>query len=396
MSQSLRANLRTLPRTAWILYAGTFINRFGSFVVPFLILYLSDKGYSPAAAGAAVAAYGFGNLFSTALGGFLADRIGRRGTIALSMFSAAAALVALSQAEGLPLITSLIFLCGLTAELYRPAASALLADVTPEGQRLTAFAVYRLAINAGVAAGPAVAGLLARKSFFYIFLGDAITCVLYGIIALVALPAGRGGTAREERKSEFFSTIALDRPFLLFLVSSTLISFVFFQFESTFALHVRASGYSTAVYGALVSLNGIVIVFLELWMTTVTRRFHVRRVMALGYFLVGAGFAVNLGAPTIPLLVGGVLLWTMGEIVSSPVAGAFVADLAPAHLRGRYMGAWGVTWSLGLMLGPGLGSMIYAWSADALWMLCGALGILSAGLILIEPVRARATAAPHP
>lgn len=56
--QGLLANLRALPRTAWVLFAGTFINRFGGFVVPFLTLYLTGQGYSTDAAGLAVGAYG--------------------------------------------------------------------------------------------------------------------------------------------------------------------------------------------------------------------------------------------------------------------------------------------------------------------------------------------------
>src|SRR6187431_2461907 len=93
------ANLRSLPRAAWVLFVGTFINRFGGFVVPFLTLYVTRQGYSVAAAGLAVSAYGVGNLCASFLGGHLADRLGRRDTIVLSMFGAAATMMLLSQAH---------------------------------------------------------------------------------------------------------------------------------------------------------------------------------------------------------------------------------------------------------------------------------------------------------
>src|SRR5439155_2885626 len=96
---NLRQNLRALPPAAWILFGGTFVNRFGTFVMPFLVLYLTRSGYSIAQAGLAGGAYGGGHMIASMLGGHLADRIGRRNTIALSMFASAAAMLALSQAR---------------------------------------------------------------------------------------------------------------------------------------------------------------------------------------------------------------------------------------------------------------------------------------------------------
>src|SRR5438132_1422035 len=186
----LIANLKALPRPAWILFLGTFLNKFGTFVIPFLVIYMKSQGFSPGQAALAISAYGMGHFAASGLGGYLADRIGRRKTIALSMFSGALAMVLLSQARSLHLILMLSALAGLTGELYRPASSALLADLVPAGQRVTAYAAYRMAFNAGWAFGPATAGFLANHSFFWLFLGDALTSVLYGIVALVALPHG--------------------------------------------------------------------------------------------------------------------------------------------------------------------------------------------------------------
>src|ERR1051326_8228641 len=101
---SLRESLRALPRTAWILFLGTFLNKFGTFVLPFLTIYMTRLGYSTAQAGLAVAAYGVGSLCAAFWGGYLADRLGRRKTIVLSMFSGAAAMLLLSQARALPAI----------------------------------------------------------------------------------------------------------------------------------------------------------------------------------------------------------------------------------------------------------------------------------------------------
>jgi MFS family permease len=142
---TLLQSLKSLPRPAWILYAGTFLNRFGSFVIPFLVIYLRERGFPEGHVAIALVAYGVGHLAASAIGGYLSDRIGRRKTIALSMFSSAASMLVLSQASHFPAIVAFTALTGLTAEMYRPASSALLTDLVSPAQRVTAFAAYRWA-----------------------------------------------------------------------------------------------------------------------------------------------------------------------------------------------------------------------------------------------------------
>jgi MFS family permease len=379
---TLREGIRSLPAPVWILSAGTFVNRFGSFVAVFLVLYLRDRGYSIAEAGLVVSFYGVGNVIAAGVGGWTADRFGRRNALALSMFSSAATLLLLSQATSLPLIILLTTLAGLTGEMYRPAAAALLTDLTPAGERIPAFALNRLAINLGFAAGPAVAGLLAERSFFLLFLGDALTSAAFGVIALTTLPEGVRVRRGEERRGEAVRTMLRDRAFLFFLVSSVLGAFVYFQSQTTFPLHVRASGLSDADYGLLISLNGLAIVLFELPLVAITQRFPYRPVLTLGSLLVGLGFALNAVANDLPELAFTVLIWTLGEIIYAPVASAYVADIAPEHLRGRYQGAWGLTWGLAYVFAPALGAAIFAWSSDGLWLICGLLGLAAALLLL--------------
>ncbi|HEX2435002.1 MAG TPA: MFS transporter [Gaiellaceae bacterium] len=393
---TLREGIRSLPAPVWILCAGTFVNRFGSFVAVFLVLYLRSRGYSIAEAGLVVSFYGVGNVIAAGVGGWTADRFGRRNALALSMFSSAVTLLLLSQAESLPLIIVLTTLAGLTGEMYRPAAAALLTDLTPAGERIPAFALNRLAINLGFAAGPAVAGLLAERSFFLLFLGDALTSAAFGVIALTTLPEGVRVRRGEERRGEAVRTMLHDRAFVFFLVSSVLGAFVYFQSQTTFPLHVRASGLSDADYGLLISLNGLAIVLFELPLVAITQRFPYRPVLTVGSLLVGLGFALNAVANDLPELALTVLIWTLGEIIYAPVASAYVADIAPEHLRGRYQGAWGLTWGLAYVFAPAVGAAIFAWNADGLWLICGLLGLAAALLLLAaRPPRVHPASAPH-
>jgi MFS family permease len=363
------------------------VNRFGSFVSVFLVLYLVDAGFSPAQAGLAASAYGAGHLSSAIVGGYLADRLGRRGAIAISMFGAAGMAMALSQARSLGLVVALTGLFGFASELYRPASAALLADVVPEGRRLTAFAGYRLAINAGFAFGPAVAGYLAGRSFFLLFVGEALSSAVLGVVALAALPEGVRSRRSEERRGETIRAIRSDRGFQLFLLATVLAAFVSFQAMSTLPLHVRASGLGAEIYGWLIALNGILIVALEFPTVGFTRRFAAPRIIAAGVALYGFGFALTTWARTAPQLALTVVIWTFGEMVAAPVASAYVADLAPTHLRGRYQGAFSLMFGVAFVLAPALGTRLFAWSPNVLWLTCGVLGLLSAAMTLASPQR---------
>ncbi len=380
---SLRQNLRSLPPTAWVLFGGTFVNRLGTFVMPFITLYLTQRGFSVPQAGLALAMYGVGGVGAQFLGGWLADRIGRRNAIGFSMLGASVITLVLWQASSLAMVYALMLLLALVAEMHRPAASALIADLVPSEQRVTAFAVFRLAINVGWAFGLTLGGLLADRSFDYLFIGDAVTSAAFGVISLIALPHGTRTSRHEERHLNGATrTILADRGFLLFLGSILIGAAIYMQNVSTFPLHVRAAGYSTSVYGALQALNGVIVVLLELPITTLTGPRSRTRMIALGALLIGLAFASLVVARSIPALAAMVLVWTLGEIISSPVSSAFVADRSPEHTRGRYQASLGVMFALGAIVGPTIGTVTYAFNPDVLWIGCGVAGVLAAALAL--------------
>lgn len=382
---TLLSSLGALPRAAWILFFGTFLNKFGGFVVPFLTLYLTGRGYTIGQAGMAVSAYGMGNLGASLLGGHLADKLGRRKTIVFSMFSGAVAMMLLSQAHSLAIIIVLTALTGLTNEFYRPASQALLADIVPSGQRMTAFAALRVSFNAGFAFGPATAGLLAAYGYFWLFAGDATTSVLYGLVALLALPRGSRTAQQNASWSEALRVLRHDHKLHQLLLGNFAIGLVFFQLGSTYGLHLMHLGFSPAVYGAIVSMNGALIVFCELPLTRVTRKFSARRAMAAGYLLCAAGYALNAFAHTIPALVLCMIILTTGEMITMPTAVAYLADLAPPAMRGRYMGVSGLTWAMALIIGPVGGMKLFAAAPTAYWIVSAVIGIFAA-VVISRPV----------
>lgn len=382
---TLRQNLRALPRPAWVLFGGTFINRFGTFVMPFLAIYMTRQGFTPTQAGFAVSSYGAGHIIASMLGGHLADRIGRRHTIALSMFASAGSMLALSQARELWSILLLAFLVGLTGELYRPAASALLGDLVSPEQRVAAFGMYRFAINLGFAVGPATAGFLADRSFLYVFIGDAVTSFVYGCVALVALPHGVRSSGAGEKAGDGVRHALGNRPFVFFLGATLCVTWIEFQLHSTLPLHISALGFTARTYGTLLSINGAMIVLFELALTSWTQKFPPQPLIALGYGLTAVGFALTGIASGVPMLAMTVVIWTLGEMIYAPVTGAFVTGLAPERYRGRYMGIWHSMWSIGMVLGPMMGTWMYERNPNWLWGATLIIGTASVLLALVRP-----------
>lgn len=378
------ARVRDLPGTAWVIFAGMFLNKFGNFLHVFLVLFLVAQGYSAAQAGLALGVAGLGAFLGNTLGGTAADRFGRRSAIALSMFGSAAATAALPFISGLTSTLILVGAVGVFAQLYRPAAGALLIDVVPEHQRITAFGALRLAVNVGMALGPLVGALLSNSSYTYAFLADAATSVAFGLLALLMLPkdtpspspasttaAPRGG----------YRAVLTDRAYVYFLLAMFAATYVYQQSMVTLPLHVADAHLGNAFYGLLLGLNALLCVLLELPITRRIQKHRPTTVITLGLALLGIGMGLTGLADTQLALAGTVALWTLGEMIYTPSANAYPADFAPAHLRGRYQGAEGAAHTLGAGLGPVAGGFLYAASTTTHWIICAAIGLLGAALI---------------
>ena len=372
---TLLEDLRAMPRSFWVLSAGMFINRFGTFVVPFFTLYLRKMGYSLSEAGFAVSLYGVGLLFSAVWGGYLSDSIGRRNTLVLSMFSTAAAMIGLALAEGYDAILVLMFLTGLASALGHPAANALVADLVPEDKRLRAYSAIRFAINAGWAFGAATGGFIINYSPVWLFLGDAITSAIYGILALVALPHGVRAGRHESGWLHALPQIVRDGRLIRLFFATVLTGSIFYQTNTTYGLHVAEGGHSTKVYGLLFAMNGVLIICFEIPLTAWTRRWPARYVIGAGYLTVGLGMSLNLAGSHLGTLTVAMIVLTIGEMISMPMSNAYLSSLAPREMRGRYMGVMALAWAVSAILGPRLGMFVYEHNPPALWLGCLFAGI---------------------
>lgn len=396
-SPRLRESYRALPRTAWILFGGTFVLRLASFVFPFLALYLTRHGLSANEAGLAITGYGVGAMLAQLSGGLLTDRIGRRNAIAISMITSAALVLLLLQARSLPAVVAIVIVYSFFAELHRPASGALIADLVPPEHRVAAYAFNRLLFNVAFAIGLAVGGLLAEEHFTALFVADAVTSAAFGVISLVALPHGTRTTREHDREiGRARAAILADKGFLLVLAAILAGSLVYAQGYSTFPLWVRDLGFPDRVYGFLQGSNGILVALFELGVTAIAMRHPRIRMIALGVLLTGLGFGgFGILLSGIGMAVA-VAVWSFGEMFGSPSTAAFIADRAPAHLRGRYQSMLGITYALAFTIGPVGGTALYSWWPRGLWIACAALGVIGAVLALLGQRHPAPALAPSP
>ena len=372
-----------------MLAIATLINRAGTMVLPFLVLYVTrELGFGASQAGLALAVYGAGAIIAAPLGGRLTDRIGPLPVMRASLLLGGVLLLVFPFVRSLPAVLAVTLVWAIVSELFRPANLVIIADIVTPDKLKPAYALSRLSINVGMSVGPAAAGFIAERSFTWIFIGDAVTTLIAAAV-LIWIPIGAAhrhapGDASAKEGSVLDMLVLDDTRMVLFLAAVFLMGAVFFQIEGPLPLFlVQDLSLSPAFYGGLFTLNTVMIVFMEVPLNAATAHWPHRRALAIGAFLfaVGSG-AFGFAAGPIPVVLA-MIVWTFGEMMLFPQAAAFVAEIAPPSRRGQYMGAYSLAFSLAFAVAPWAGTASYArFGARLLWIGVFFVGVISAMMML--------------
>jgi predicted MFS family arabinose efflux permease len=291
-------------------------------------------------------------------------------------------MLAMSQAVDWRALALLAFITGVINEAGHPASAALVQDIVPPEHRVVAYAVQRFAINLAWSLGPATAGLLAEHaSFFWLFVVDAATSALFGVIAWRFLPRGRRTAASQAGWAHAWASIRENKPFLALFGACVCTAWVFRQTNTTFTLHFERNGLPLDWCGYVLALNGVMICLFEVPLAALLRAWPVRRVLALGYVLMGASFLVFQASGTLAAFVAMMVIFTIGEMAAFSRQQAYSASLSPEDMRGRYVGFLSFAWCAGNTASSALGMSLYDSHAGVLWGINAALGVLAAVLI---------------
>ncbi len=376
-----------MPREIWVLFTATLVNKAGSMVLAFLVLYLTRSlGFSVGTAATVLLLYGAGALVAAPFAGYLSDRLGPIRVMRASLLVSGMILLAFPFARSLTFVVLLTIALSVAAESFRPANLTIFGDLVAPAQRKTAFAVNRLAINLGMSVGPAAGGFLATVSFHSLFLVNGLTSLAAGaILAAATFPRHRHGADTEQIEAAVSPFSHPPRGYrdprlILFLAGVFPVAVVLFQHLSSMSVFlVNDLHLSAATYGLLFSLNCLMIVFLEVPLNIGTSHWSHRRTLALGAFLFGVGFGGLAVAWNTWSVVATVVIWTIGEMFFFPSMAAYLTDIAPAARRGEYMGLSQMVMGLAFMIGPWGGMLILArFGGTVLWISMFLLGAAAA------------------
>jgi MFS family permease len=393
---------RETPLAAKALIGGTFVNRFGGFLQFFVILYLTQRGFSNGQAGLASGFYGAGAIVGVLIGGSLSDIIGPRLTIVITMVATALNTIAILYIDDFVILLVAITILGAICQMYRPASSSILGALVHPSRQVMVFSMYRLAVNAATTLCPLVAVLVIAVSWDLLFYVEAVTILLYAAIIAVALrgialPSALGEGEKEKTSSGGYLRLLTDGRYMLFLVAVFAVSVIYVQTLTTLPLEV-GERWDVFHFSVLLALNGFLVITCELFVSNRVQHWKSRTPILLGSALVGGGmmlFGLPLGYP---ILVIGTLAWTTGEMVAFPMLfETYPAQVGPEHMRGRYLGAANGVSSAGMSIGPIVGITLYDHIGTSVWFLCGIVGALAvlAGLVGTVPLpRDRERAAP--
>ena len=366
------------------------------------------------------------------MGGELTDRLGRKVVIvgtqlvrAASFLGLGAAVLVHAPVVWFGLLTSLSAFSG---RAFEPPSGAMVADIATGSARAEYYAVLRIGGNLGWAIGPAIGGFLAALSYPTLFVIAALVLLAAGLFmafkveetrphrllhslepqgSTTLLPGSTGTAPLARFGFEELGQALRDGTFVRYCVISLVLFTVMSQLISTLSVYsVAWAGITKLQLGALYTLNGLMVVFLQFPVVRALASYRMTTALILGIcaillgiifqgqniaYMVGLTFSIAASAnfPALVMAIGhdfallalAMFVVTMGEIVTTPASMALVSNFSTAELRGRYMGVYGLFNSFGWSIGPLIGGVLLDLAskrAMLLWGPVGSLAILAA------------------
>ncbi|MBZ9635048.1 MDR family MFS transporter [Clostridium sp. FP1] len=384
-----------LPRSIYIVFFARIINSMGSFVHPFLTLFLTKSmGLGLKTVGLFLMMSALSSIPGSLIGGKLSDHIGRKKIIIIFQGLAALCLIPCAFLGKSIIIPYLLILSSFFGGAVQPANSAMMADLTNTENRKSAYSLLYLGINIGFSLGPLIAGFLYNHYLKILFLGDAATTILSLILVAVfveeTLPAKTitedkviNDFYNENEKAEEGSllNVLLKRPYLIaFATISMIYSFMYSQFGFITPMQMDKlfSAEGPKLYGSIMAINGVVVVTMTTIIAAVTKKLRPIFNIALAGLFFSIGFGMLFLAKTFTVFVISTIVWTIGEILSATNSGVYIANHTPMSHRGRFNSVIPLITGAGFAIGPFMMSLfIKNREVNSAWLLVFFFGILA-------------------
>lgn len=381
------------PTQVWALAIFTLINRMGSMILPFLMVYLTTVlHFSLEDAGFLASAFGIGGFAGSYIGGKLADKIGPNLVIVGSLIMGGLMLFFLQYVTTFEWLFVSILAASLFGEAYRPAVTVTVSNYVPKTATGRSMALVRLAMNLGFSAAPAIGGFVAATlGYHWMFWIDGGTCIAAGLyFAYASRNWEKHGqeTPVANAESKPAASISAHRNLLyvIFLGANFLIGLTFIQWFQSIPLFIRTEwAFDERYIGIIMGMNGLLITLIEMPIVhSIEKAGLIRRFMPLGIGLVGLSFIPFFFPKALFLCFFAMFIMTVGEILYLPFASVIAVELSPADKRGEYMAWYSMMWSLTNIAGPIVGmAFIAKFGYDWFWLLLLALNGTGLGLYFL-------------
>ena len=395
--EKIRNTYNAYPRAFWIYNVVVFIDRLGGFMLyPFFALYLTQKfDVGMTTVGGIFVIFSASGFVGSALGGALTDRVGRKPVILFSLVFSALSALGMGLAPSLQLFILISVLVGTLADIGRPAHEAVVADLLPPEKRAEGYGIIRVIFNLAVAIAPAIAGFLIARSYLLLFIVDMIISLIAAAVVFLSLPETKPkshpGSKPESVSQTFrgYGRVYRDVPFMAFVLVCVMMTLVYMNMNTTLGVFLRDfHGIPESGYGLLISLNAVLVVLFQFWLTRRLEKYKPLVMMCLGTILYAIGFAAYGFSRTYLMFTLAMVVITIGEMIIAPFQQAMVASFAPEEMRGRYMAVAGLSWGMAFAVGPYFAGILMDGSnPNWLWYACGMMGMLAAfGYLVLDRV----------
>jgi predicted MFS family arabinose efflux permease len=271
------------------------------------------------------------------------------------------------------------------------ADQAMVADLVAPERQEAAYAAVRVASNLGVTIGPPIGGLLLVGSHWpHLWLGTFVLGAAGFVIAYRYIPRSGAYAPAGPPARGSLGVIVRDRPFLVFLLFAVFAAATYVATETLLPISVTTTHHlSPALWGFLMILNPLFVTLFQLRLTQRASSIPPGVKLGAAMVMMGVPFMLlnwNGSAGVIAIIV---IVFVTGEMLWIPTAQAVVASLAPADIRGAYMGAYSGAFTIGNAATPFLGLAVRNAYGDAtMWTCVGGVGVV-AGVLGIFAARGR-------
>lgn len=378
-----------LSKDVWLVAWIYLINRSGEMVIPFMSLYVTGElAWSKTEAGIVLFCFGIGAMVGSSIGGYLCDRIGNFKVMAASLMGTAIAFPCIIFFTSFYPLCFWMFVSAICSSSFSPAAFGAVSHYSKPENVTRAYSLLRMAINLGVAIGPAIGGVLAYwVSYKWLFIGDGFTCfIAFFVLFKILGHRNKKPVQQKEDASEAAKSPYKDWILMLFLFLNLINMVAFFQILFSVPNYFREVVMMNEFWiGLFFTANGLLVFLFEMPLIyEIEKKNKFLKPMMLGAILIGIGFAcLGFFTNAVIGIVCFSLLIAFGEIINFPLIPSLAMRRSNEFNKGKYMGAVSMMFASAHTLAPIAGlPVVERIGFENYWYLLAGLSVIS-GLSLI-------------